>query len=248
MKSLLQRWVVLLASLLVGACLGGREEFWFERDGSGRLQAEYRLPAFAISSLGGEQKLRKTIADYFAKEPGVELEEFTVEKNRAEVRLRLSASFDSVLELAKLFDQSDQEAEAVGPSLPDPMVKLLGDVKVQRSGMNVDFQRIIDPREVFAGGLVTPSAQQMQGYELEYVMHLPTVVKQSNAHQVLDGGHTLVWSYELAEAMQRPVQTNFVAPIPLPPWCWLVLAAMGILLIWLIRGRLMRGASSGAGR
>lgn len=248
MKTILQRWVVILASLLVGACLGGREEFWFERDGSGRLLAEYRLPAFAISSMGGEQKLRKTIADFFAKEPGVILEGFSIEKNRAEARLHLSAKFDSVLQLATLLDKSGKEEGASEPSLPDPMVKLLGEVKVRRAGMNVDFQRIIDPREVFAGGLVTPSAQQMQGYGLEYVMHLPTAVKQSNAHQVLDGGHTLVWSYELAEAMQRPVQTNFVAPIPLPPWCWLVLAAMGILLIWLIRRRLMRRASSDAGR
>lgn len=240
MKSIVLRLVVLLVSLLLGACLSGREEFWFESNGSGRLQAEYRLPAFAITSLGGEEKLRKTIADYFAKEPGVVLEEFSIEKIRSEARLRLSVTFDSVLQLAQLLDQAEKKDGPSEPSLPEPMVKLLGEVKVQRSGMNVDFQRIIDPRQVFAGGLVSPSAQQMKGYQLEYIMHLPTVAKQSNAHQVLDGGRTLVWSYELAEAMKHPVQTNFVTPIPIPGWCWLVLAALALLLVWLIRHRFRR--------
>lgn len=242
MNSILLRLGLLLASLLLGACLSGREEFWFEHNGSGRLEAEYRLPAFAITSLGGEEKLRKTIADYFAKEPGVVLESFSIEKNRAEARLRLSAKFDSVLQLAKLLDQAEKKGGTSEPSLPDPMVKLLGEVNVQRSGMDVDFQRIIDPREVFAGGLVTPSAQQMQGYQLEYIMHLPTVAKKSNAHQVLDGGHTLVWSYELAEAMKHPIQTNFVTPIPIPGWCWLVLAVPALVLVCLIRRRFKRRA------
>ncbi|MFM2220943.1 MAG: hypothetical protein RLZZ553_691 [Verrucomicrobiota bacterium] len=235
MKLIILRLVLLLTSLLLGSCLSGREEFWFERDGSGSLQAEYRLPNFAISSLGGDEKLRKTVADYFAKEPGVVLETFSIEKNGSESRLRLSAKFDSVLQLAKLLDHSVHQDESSGPSLPEPMVKLLGDVNVQRSGMNVDFKRRIDPREVFAGGLVTPTAKQMQGYQLEYIMHLPTRVSQSNAHQVLDDGHTLVWNYELADSMKHPVQTNFVAPIPIPPWVWLMVGILTTAIAWLVR-------------
>lgn len=242
MKPILQRLVLLLASLLLGACLSGREEFWFEKNGSGRLEAEYRLPAFAVTSLGGEEKLRNTIADYFAKEPGVVLESFSIEKNRAEARLRMSAKFDSVLQLARLLDKSATAAGDAGPALPAPMMKLLGEVKVERSGMDVDFQRIIDPREVFAGGLVTPTTQQMQGYQLEYIIHLPTVAKQSNAHHVMDGGRTLVWSYQLAEAMKQPVRTNFVTPIPIPLWCWLVAASVVLALIWWIRRWFQRRA------
>lgn len=244
MKLIILRFILLLTSLLLGSCLSGREEFWFERDGSGRLQAEYRLPTFAISSLGGGEKLRKTVADYFAMEPGVVLETFSIEKNGSESRLRLSAKFDSVLQLAELLDHSAHQNDSSGPSLPDPMVKLLGDVNVHRSGTNVDFKRRIDPREVFAGGLVTPTAKQMQGYQLEYIMHLPTRVSQSNAHQILDDGHTLVWSYELADSMNHPIQTNFAAPIPIPSWVWLMLGILTAVTAWLVRGWFTRRTPS----
>lgn len=238
MKSFVIRISLIVVSLLLGACLGGREEFWFERDGSGRLQAEYRLPMFAIASLGGEEKLRKTIAEFFSREPGIVLETFAVEKKGSEARLRLHAKFDSVLHLSRLLDQPGSEES--GSSLPDPMVKLLGDVKVARAGLDVDFQRKIDPREVFAGGLVTPTASQMQGYQLEYIMHLPTSAKHSNAHQVSDGGRTLTWRYELADAMKSPVQTNFVTPVPIPPWCWFLFVFVAALSIWTVSRWLSR--------
>lgn len=224
MKSFVLRLCALMALLLLNACLSGREEFWFERDGSGRLQAEYRLPSFALASLGGEQGLRKTITDYFAKENGVVMESLGIEKKGAEVELSLKARFDSVLELAKLLEKPEPGAE--GPTLPEPMVKLLGEIQVERAGLGVDFKRTIDPKQVFAGGLVTPTQKQMAGYQLEYIMHLPTAVTHTNAHATSDGGHTVQWRYELAEAMKQPVRMDFVAPIPIPWWSWLVLVAL----------------------
>jgi hypothetical protein len=237
MKPIALRICLFVVSLLLGACLGGREEFWFERDGSGRLQAEYRMPVFAIASMGGEEKLRKTIVDFFATEPGVVMETFVMEKTGAEARLRLHATFDSVLQLSRLMEKSASQES--GAPLPEPMVKLLGEIQVARSGLDLDFQRKIDPREVFAGGLVTPTTSQMRGYQLEYIMHLPMAAKQSNAHQVSDSGHTLLWRYELAEAMKSPVQTNFLTPIPIPLWSWLLFSLLLIGLIWLLGRWLM---------
>lgn len=222
--------------LLLGSCLSGKEEFWFVRDGSGRLEAQYQLPMFAITSLGGEEKLREIVTDYFAKEPGVELDQFSIERRGAQAVLSLSARFDSVLQLAKLLEKP---AEGSGEAaLPEPMVKLLGEIEVKRAGLTVDFQRRIDPRQVFADGLISPSQSQMKGYQLQYIMHLPTVAEQSNAHETRDGGRTLVWSYELADAMKQPVETNFIAPIPIPPWAWPAMA--GVVIVpawWLLRRR-----------
>jgi hypothetical protein len=233
MKSILLRLWAVLALLLLNACLNGQEEFWFEKNGSGRLQAEYQLPGFAIASLGGEEALRKTITDYFAKEPGVTMENLNIEKRGAQAVLTLAARFDSVTQLAKMLEKP--AAGSDGPALPEPMVKLLGEVNVKRSGLDVDFQRRIDPRQVFAGGLVTPTQSQMAGYQLEYIMHLPTAVKTSNAHEVRDGGRTVVWRYELAEAMKKPVETNFTAPIPIPWWAWCLLLGVLVLVLFAIR-------------
>jgi hypothetical protein len=208
--------VAALGLLLLSSCLGGREEIWIEKDGSGRMETTYEVPGFAIASLGGETKLRGIIEAFFAKEPGVHLDEFVVEKKESQAVLSMKARFDSVLDLKKLMDQSKEEGGK--DALPKPIMKLFGDIKVQREGMSVDFQRSIDPREVFAGGLVSPSQEQMKGYKLEYIMHLPTKASRSNAHEVRNDGHTLVWSYALADAMKQPAETNFVAPIPVPWW------------------------------
>ncbi len=229
MKSIFLRMVAAAMFLFLGACLGGREEFWFESNGSGRLEAEYEIPAFAIASLGGEVKLRKLIGDFFAQEPGVYLDDFAVESKGGQAVLKLRARFDSVLQLSKLIEHSKEKTGA--ESLPKPMLKLFGDVKVKRAGLSVDFHRRIDPSQVFAGGLLSPSQDQMKGYKLEYIMHLPTKATQSNAHQVQDDGHTLIWSYALADAMKQPAETNFVTPIPIPLWAWFT-PTIALLPIW----------------
>jgi hypothetical protein len=232
MKSHLLRLCAAMLLLLLGSCLSGREEFWFERNGSGRLEAEYQLPMFAITSLGGEEKLREIVTNYFTKEPGVSLDKFAVERRGAQAVLSLSARFDSVLQLAKLLEKP--ASGSTEPALPEPMVKLLGEIEVKRAGLTVDFQRRIDPRQVFADGLISPSQSQMKGYQLQYIMHLPTVAEQSNAHETLDDGRTLVWRYELADAMKQPVETNFIAPIPIPPWAWPAMAGVIVLPAWWI--------------
>lgn len=236
MKSKLLRCLAAVLLLFLGACLGGREEFWFESNGSGKMEAQYEIPAFAIAALGGEEKLRVLIQEFFTQEPGVYLDEFTTEKKGSQAVLKLRAHFDSVLQLSKLMEKAKQSED--GKSLPKPMLKLFGDVEVKRSGMSVDFHRRIDPSEVFGGGLISPSQEQMKGYKLEYIMHLPTKATQSNAHQVQNDGHTLIWTYALSDAMKTPAETNFVTPIPIPWWVWPVLILpFGLLGWWLLRRR-----------
>jgi hypothetical protein len=238
MKQWYLRFCAAITLLLLGSCLGGREEFWFERNGSGRLEAEYQLPMFAINSLGGEEKLREIVTNYFTKEPGVSLDKFSVERRGSQAILSLSAGFESVLQLAKLLEKP--AAGSNEPALPEPMVKLLGEIDVKRVGLTVDFQRRIDPRQVFADGLISPSQSQMKGYQLQYIMHLPTVVEHSNAHETLNQGRTLVWRYELADAMKQPVETNFIAPIPIPSWAGPAIAGLIVLPAWWIVRRRKR--------
>ena len=233
MKSIVVRIFAALVLLILSSCLSGREEFWFERNGSGRLEANYQLPNFAIASLGGEEKLRKIIADSFAKEPSVKLESLSIERRGAQAELSVKVTFASVLKFAKLLEPpADGTKEA---TLPEPMLKLLGDIDAQRSGASVDFRRRIDPRQVFAGGLFVPSVNQMTGHQLEYIMHLPTAVTATNAHEVSDEGKTVRWKFELADAMKNPVEMNFVAPIPIPRWLWVGLCLCIAAIAWAFR-------------
>ncbi len=227
-----------LCILLVSSCLDGREEFWFERNGSGRMEAEYHLPVFAVASMGGEEKLQKTIEDFFAKEEGVTLDHFSLVFKDAVVVMTIKARFDSVVDLTKLFEKSTTPGE---PAMPDPMMKLLGEVEVKRDGMSVTLHRKIDARQVFGGGLLAPSRDQLKGHSLQYIVHLPTKATSTNAQEIQDGGRTLRWNYSLIQAMESPVETNFTTPIPIPWWAWLaavVLLTMAALgLKWLLKKR-----------
>ena len=241
MKSFVLRLLAVVLALLLNACLSVKEEFWFENDGSGRIEATYEMPALAIASLGGEAKLKSLIDGVLTKESGVALEKFVLEKRGSQAALTIHIHFDSVLQLSKLLDQPSEKSNK--ESLPDPMKKLLGDIKVKRVGMAVDYQRSIDPSQLFAGGLFSPSREQMKDYQLQYIMHLPTKATQSNAHQILDDGYTLAWRYDLADAIKDPVTTNFTTPIPIPWWLWLVLAFVFAILVWrglVIRRKLLR--------
>lgn len=225
------RFLLALAVLLISSCLDGQEEFWFERDGSGRLEVEYQLPVFAVAAMGGEAKLENVVRDFFSKQKGIVLDDFVHEKSEAQSVIRIKAHFDSVIELVKLFDTSAGESSG---SLPDPMRKLLGNIVIVRDGMSVDFKRSIDPSGIIGSGLLAPSREQMEGHHLHYTMHLPSKATSSNAHEVLDDGRTLVWRYPLAEALEHPVETNFIAPIPIPAWLCILLGCTLSVILWLI--------------
>lgn len=242
MRSMLMRILAGLLALFLSSCLDVREEYWFERNGSGRIEAAYELPTIALASLGGEAKLKQLFDDLLAEHPGVTLDAFSVEKKGAQSILLMHVHFDSVLELSKLLDK-DKVKNPDKASLPEPIEKLLGDIKVKRTGIAVDFQRRIEPGSLFAGGLLSPSREQLKDYQLEYIMHLPTKAAQSNAHEILDDGYTLAWRYELADAIKKPIETNFIAPVPIPWWAWLVLAIVILFLVWrsvLIGRRILR--------
>jgi hypothetical protein len=228
----------LLCILLVSSCLDGREEFWFERNGSGRIEAEYHLPVFAVATMGGEAKLQKTIEDFFAKEEGMTMDHFSLVYKDSAAVMTIKARFDSVVDLTKLFEKSTKPGD---PKMPDPMMKLLGEVEVKRDGMSVALNRKIDARQVFGGGLLAPSRDQLKGHSLQYIIHLPTKATSSNAQETQDDGKTLRWNYSLMQAMESPVETNFTTPIPIPWWAWLavlvllIMAALG--LKWLLKKR-----------
>lgn len=220
--------------LLLNSCLNGEEEFWFERDGSGRLEAEYELPVFAIASMGGEGELRHKIDDFFARGKGVTLETFSMERRGTQTVMKIKANFSSVRDLVNLLGSSGDTAEGSAP-LPGPMVELFGEFQVSRDGRMIDFRRHIDPKGIFGGGLLSPSAKQLEGYHLQYIVHLPTKVATSNAHEIRDGGYTAVWRYSLADAMKHPIDTNFTAPIPLPWWVYVIFTLLLLMTIFLTR-------------
>jgi hypothetical protein len=245
MKRLLSFIALVAVSMLLNSCLDGKEEYWFEANGSGRIQSEYRLPGFAIASMGGEPELRNKIEAFFEKEPSITLTKLDIAAQGAQTILHVEAQFDSIRDFAKLFEsKAAVTGEAKADDLPEPLQNLLGDFDIKRQGLAVHFDRSITPSKLFGQGLLAPSAKQLDGHQLQYIMHLPTLPTEHNAHQVSNEGKTLVWNFALKDAMKQPIKTNFRTPIPLPWWIWPLLAVIIFACSWLLRRLLAIGKKS----
>jgi hypothetical protein len=236
MKRLLSLIALAVVSMLLNSCLDGKEEYWFEANGSGRIESEYRLPGFAIASMGGEAELRSKIEAFFEKEPSITLVKLDIAAQGTQTILHVEAQFDSIKDFAKLFESKATVGdEEKADDLPEPLKNLLGDFHIKRQGLTIHFDRLITPSKLFGQGLLAPSAKQLEGHQLQYIMHLPTLPTEHNAHQVSNDGKTLVWNFALQDAMKQPIKTNFRTPIPLPWWIWPLLALIIFACGWLLR-------------
>ncbi len=221
------RLAVIGALGLLVSCIDGREEIWIERDGSGRADVAYSLPASAAVLQGGEKGVRRLLEDFFANSPDLSSPKIEVDTVGDRLQIHVKASFKSALDLKKI------SSGAGMTRLPASATGLAGTVKIATHGLNLDFSRTISPGLALPGAAFFP-ASQFQGRSLTYIIHLPLAATESNATQISDEGRTLIWEFPLLQSIQKPVVTHFIAPIPIPRWLWFagiaLLITVGLIL------------------
>jgi hypothetical protein len=221
LRTFMIRLLAGLACLLLSACFDIREEVWIHADGSGRAELTYTIPQSAVNLSGGGASI-------------------TTEGEEAKITLKIST--DSMLALRDL-QQSDDFKK-----MPSAAGHIFGSFDVRLMGFSIDFSRTIRVREALGLAVLTIDRDARAKRQLEYIIHLPTPVKKSNATSVTDGGKTLRWSQSLGEAMKQPVITQFRAEIPIPWFIWVAggLLAISLLaaVIWL--GKLGRRLAQGS--
>lgn len=205
------RLLAVSATLLLASCIDGREEYWLNADGSGRMDVSYSCPAAAAMLHGGAEEVDKLISDFLQHIPQLKSPVLEVKTVSDRMNVRLTASFDSVLDLLKI--SKDESLK----SLPNAASGLTGDTTLSIHGLNAEFSRTINCGEALPGSFFMPDSQ-FAGYQLTYIAHLPVVASASNATSVQDGGKTLVWDFPLTQAIRKPVTLSFKAPIPIPTW------------------------------
>ena len=222
---LLVRTLALLLCALVVSCIDGHEEYWLERDGSGRAELVYDVPAAMASAMGGVEGVRETL-DRFVRETPT-LYDATREVSRSGDRLKvvLKARFHSVEDLIKAVSGDSALGSADGTSPLDP---LIGDFDVKQEGLKVFFRRTVRPGRALPGASLL-MADRLKGRKLEYVLHLPVPAKRSNASRLEDGGRMLVWECPLDSGKLRPLPLEFEAEMPLP-LAWIAGGAGGAAL------------------
>lgn len=222
--------LALLGALLLSSCFDVREEIWIHRDGSGRIDFSYVVPPHALTLAGGEEELRKSVEAMTAETEGLRVEKFTITPTDRGTRIDIQASIDS---LTSLLDLKDSETMA---SMPPIGEKLMGTFDIRLSPGGIDFERRIEVGSALGLARLAISGAERRERSMSYIIHLPTAATSTNADQILDGGHTLIWKRSLGETLGAPLAMEFRAPLPIPAWAIaLILAAILLALAFTIR-------------
>ncbi len=206
------RWLaVVCAAVSLVACIDGREEIWIERDGSGRLDLSYSIPASAALLHGGEAGVRQRLQDFLATATALSSSSAEVTAVGDRLGIRVRAAFDSALDLQEMIRHPQ------GRPLPAAATGLAGTVKLATRWLALDFKRTLTLSAALPGAALFPAAQ-FQNRKLTYILHLPESVTETNASRCEAGGRVLTWEIPLVDALKKPVTLHFTMPLPLPRW------------------------------
>ncbi len=208
------------------SCIDVHEEIWLNPNGSGRMDLAYSLPASAAKLQGGEDGIHQMINSLLDRTHQIHCSRCDVTTDAERLNIRFQGSFESALDLL-----NPSNRKSFG-KLPLAASSLIGQIDVAQSGLGLEFSRAIYPSKALPGAMFLPSSQ-IRGRNLTYIMHLPVTATKTNATYVTDSGHTLIWSYSLAQALQKPITHHFKASIPIP-WKWIATVAGILTTIWLV--------------
>lgn len=221
-------WVfVSIVPVLLVSCIDGREEIWLNANGSGRVDVSYTIPAMAASLQGGEIGIRRLISEFLESSQEISSSKVEISTRENRLNVRVQATFDSALELKELSQSMS------GRQLPSAAQFMAGEFEVKTRGLSVNFARTISPGKALPGAAFIPKSQT-KDRSLTYIIHLPKAATDSNATRIEDGGRTLIWEYPLAQAIQKPVTTRFVAPIPIPAWLPATILTTAFVVVFFI--------------
>ncbi len=222
-----------MSLMLLNSCIDGEEEVFIHADGSGRVKLQYQVPGMIFSDADAKV-LIETIEREVGKRENLQLLTNRVENENGQKIIHVEIATDNV---AGLDDddvsEDDTSSESDEASKSDKWLHaLLGDVKVDVSGVSAAVSRQVNLEPLLEEYLGTRGVSLLGESEFRYTVHLPTAVEQSNAHEVLNGGKTLKWRYLLRECKQKPIVMGLKASIPLPWWVYggVGMAGVGVLL------------------
>jgi hypothetical protein len=217
--------------LVLASCIDGDEEIWLEPDGSGRLEATYKMPPQIMQSFGSAPVLQKKLEDAIAKEPGITINHMDHHMENGRVVFELDAAFDDVRTLAAFPKKHLRNPDT--PDQPASEEALFGTMNLELNGLTMAFDRSID-----LGPVLPDNVRQNPGFlgesAFRYVVHLPSAADTHNATGTADNGRTLKWKFLLREHASRPMVLTMKAPLPLPWWIWLVGGLLITLVVFLL--------------
>lgn len=230
---------------LLNSCIEGEEEIWINADASGKFVAHYEFPAAAASKMGPPAAYRRELRRIDEEEDSITINELEFGFLKAKLVIHLELEFDNALELFEISQRQGEKFAGETGMPPSELETFLGGIDVQRAGVAVDYSREMNFGPMFPG-IVKDNPGVLDDSTFRYIIHLPTSVKESNAHDISNEGKTLEWSFLLKNYTVEPIEMTFRTNSLVPWWAWVVTAVFAILLylgIGFILKKFFRGRS-----
>ncbi len=239
-KRLLFLLPVLLPLLLV-SCIEGEEEIWLEPDGSGRIEATYKMPTVVAQKIGDPDELVEILKNAAARDPHIELTSVSHQTRRGGVTLKFSGTFDDLRKLATF-----PQRQLRDPAEPDKRVKaevLFGTTHLDISWRGLSYERQVDISWLLKSSPAAKSIVRVPALlgnsSFRYTLNLPTSARESNSTTQSQDGHKLEWLFPLKNHVQEPMHLTAEGDLPLPGTLWLIPLAV-LVLLFLIQNRRAR--------
>ena len=221
--------ILLFLFIQLTSCIEGDEEVWLKKDGSARVEAEYRVPPLLLKEKDAADFVR-AIDQGVGSNENLRLVTNRVDKEQGRYVIRIGIEADDITKLRGILPSN-------GPSEPQTKADkilhaILGSIDVKAQGLSARLRREVNLAPLIDQYVGSNSAILLGNAEFRYVVHLPEAVDESNAHEVSKDGRTLRWRYGLADLKGKPITMSMTAPVPIPWWVYVLLLGV-VLLVFL---------------
>lgn len=231
MKYLFFSLMAMLTLVLTGCKIDGEEEITIHDDGSAHLKMRYEVPGVFLSAQAADQ-LIATFDNELGHKDHLNLITNRVDYQKGQRIIHLEFEVDAEADLDGLLEVDDGGDDGGGEKKSDQLLEaIVGDLDAKIEGLSVGITRKVNLQPLLDEYMGKKSATMLGDFEFRYILHLPKSAEQNNAHQVMDGGKTLKWTYLLREMKKKPILMTVTAPIPIPWWIYAGVGFAGCLIL-----------------
>lgn len=229
---------------MLSGCIEGEEQIWLNADGSGRIEARYKMPSAVAKRIGEPAELVKVLQEAAERDPHVEITKLTHTTEGGGITLTFSGTFDDLNKLASFPQRQLRDA-----SQPDKRVQaevLFGESAMVISDDNIAYDRNIDISWLLQSTPATKSIAKMPALfgksSLTFILNLPGEARESNASSQSENKRRLEWNFLLKENTAGPMPMTARAALPAskPPWLFLLAIMALVFLVQNVRNRKKR--------
>ena len=225
----MHRFLVLFPlALLLAGCIEGEEEIWLEPDGSGRLEASYKMPPSVMQSFGGPEELARTLEEAAARDRHVHLTRISHRTDRGSIIFEFAGTFDDLRKLCTFPQRQLRDPD--NPDQPVPAEALFGVTNLKITPFKISLQRTVDISGVLPKNFKRAPALLGKS-NFHYILNLPVEARMSNASNLLETPRKLEWTFLLRDHATEPMILTAEGRLPVPRWLWFAAIALLIALL-----------------